>query len=156
MAHHNALCNFAFSILDDKDMAKDVVQDVFLNLWQKRDQLNIDTDVKSYLFTSTRNKCIEFIRKMKLVKKYEDFVRQTQSNEFNIEEDADKYMRKERLYASIRQLPPKCKEVFLMSKQNGLTYSEIADELSISPKTVENHMGRALRLLREMLLIKTK
>ena len=63
-------------------------------------------------------------------------------------------MLKEKLFNSIRQLPPKCRDVFTMSKINGLTYSEIANELGISPKTVENQMGRALRLLREFM--KTK
>jgi len=76
------------------------------------------------------------------------------SSSINIDDEADKYVLKEKLFNSIRQLPPKCRDVFTMSKINGLTYSEIANELGISPKTVENQMGRALRLLRE--IMKTK
>ena len=68
--------------------------------------------------------------------------------EDNMDHESEKYMRIERLYTYVRQLPPKCQQVFILSKMNGLTYREIAEELNISIKTVENQIGRALHLLR--------
>ena len=154
--YYNPLCNFANTILFDGGKAEDAVQDVFIKMWQKRDTLAGLENVKSYLFTATKNKCIEYLRKLKLDRKLseENQSRLEMSSSINIEDEADKYVLKEKLFNSIRQLPPKCRDVFTMSKINGLTYSEIAEELGISPKTVENQMGRAMRLLREMM--KTK
>ncbi len=154
--YYNPLCNFANTILYDSSKAEDAVQDIFVKMWQKKDTLGDLDNVKSYLFTATRNKCIEYLRKLKLDKKLseENQSRLEMSSSINIDEEADKYVLKEKLFNSIRQLPPKCREVFTMSKINGLTYSEIADELGISPKTVDNQIGRAMRLLREMM--KTK
>lgn len=73
------------------------------------------------------------------------------SASLNIEEEAEKHLLKQKLYNSVRQLPPKCREVFMLSKVNGLTYSEIAEQLGISVKTVENQMGKALRTLRNLM-----
>ena len=148
--YYNPLCNFAASILKDKKLAEDVVHDVFEKLWDKRSELNINDNEKSYLFTSVRNKAIEVIRKNKSDQKLEvDYINSTLEN--GLDEVSDKYLLKEKLYRSIRQLPPKCQKVFLLNKINGLTYIEIADDLDISVKTVENHMGKAFRLLREMM-----
>lgn len=154
--YYNPLCNFANAILYDSNKAEDAVQDVFVKMWQKKATVGGLENVKSYLFTATKNKCIEYLRKLKLDRKLseENESRLEMSSSINIDDEADKYVLKEKLFNSIRQLPPKCRDVFTMSKINGLTYSEIADELGISPKTVENQMGRALRLLREMM--KTK
>ena len=151
--YYNPLCNFANTILYDSIKAEDAVQDVFVKMWQKKEKVRDLDNVKSYLFTSTKNKCIEYLRKLKLDRKLseENESRLEMSSSINIDDEADKYVLKEKLFNSIRQLPPKCRDVFTMSKINGLTYSEIADELGISPKTVENQIGRALRLLREMM-----
>ena len=151
--YYNPLCNFANSILYDSTKAEDAVQDVFVKMWQKKDTVGGLENVKSYLFQATKNKCIEYLRKLKLDKKLseENESRLEMSSSINTDDEAEKYVLKEKLFNSIRQLPPKCRNVFTMSKINGLTYSEIAEELDISPKTVENQIGRALRLLREMM-----
>lgn len=154
--YYNPLCNFASTILHSRIKAEDAVQDVFIKMWQKKDTVGGLENVKAYLFTATKNKCFEYLRKLKLERKLseENESRLEMSSSINIDDEADKYVLKEKLFNSIRQLPPKCRDVFTMSKINGLTYSEIAIELGISPKTVENQMGRALRLLRE--IMKTK
>ena len=154
--YYNPLCNFACTILYDSNKAEDAVQDVFVKMWQKKEKVGELEYVKSYLFTATRNKCIEYLRKLKLDRKLseQNEKRLEMSSSMNIDDEAEKYVLKEKLFNSIRQLPPKCQEVFTMSKINGLTYSEIADELGISPKTVDNQIGRALRLLREMMKAK--
>lgn len=151
--YYNPLCNFANSILYDSVKAEDAVQDVFVKMWQKKESIDGLENIKSYLFRATKNKCIEYLRKLKLDQKLsEENARRIEvSSSINTDDEADKYLLKEKLFKSIRQLPPKCRNVFTLSKINGLTYNEIAEELDISSKTVENQMGRALRLLREMM-----
>lgn len=146
--YHNALCNFAFGFMNDRSKAEDVVQDVFVKFWMKRHEIDESKNIKSFLFFSTRNRAIEIIRRNTLdntmkASKIRD-VGDTAEND----KEADKFMLKDKLFASIRQLPPKCQEVFKMSKLNGLTYAEIATELDISVKTVENQIGKALKILR--------
>lgn len=133
------------------DLAEDIVQEVFVSLWQKREQIKLTTSIKNYLFQSTRNKAIEIIRRNKLESEYVSEELNKNENSYEIEVEANNYMLKEKLNRSIRQLPPKCREIFVLSKMNGLTYGEIAEELNLSVKTVENQIGRGLKLLRGML-----
>lgn len=74
-----------------------------------------------------------------------------EADRISVDEEADNYLLREFMYKSIRQLPPKCQEVFMMNKINGLTYREIAEDLDISVKTVENQIGKAYRILRELM-----
>ncbi len=148
MTYYNVLCNYAKSFVSDSELAKDVVQEVFMNLWKKRHDIDESRDLKSYLFTSTRNKSIELLRKNKRIQSLANTLEQDSTE---IVQEIDEFTLKEKMFASIRQLPPKCRQVLLLSKQNGLTYTEIAEELNISVKTVENHMGKALKQLRQML-----
>ena len=136
--HYRPLCNVAFRISGDLDQAEDIVQDVFLKIWNQQDLLNVDQNIKSYMYTMVRNHALEIIRRQQIGARFLTIV----------------YMYDlilDRIYISIRQLPPKCAQVFTMAKVNGLSYSQIADNMHISVKTVENHMGKALRLLRAML-----
>lgn len=148
-AYYNPLCNFASSIVNDKKLAQDVVQDVFTNLWAKRKSLQLGEQEKSYLFTAVKNKALEKLRK----KASDADVAQvlTIMRDQSVEAQADKYLLREEINKSVRQLPPKCQQIFKLSKENGLTYSEIAEELGISVKTVENQIGKAYRMLRESL-----
>lgn len=150
--YYNPLCNFAASITSDRKMAQDVVQDVFTKLWDKRSELKINTSEKSYLFQAVKHRAFEILRKRKNESKLNvrDF-EESYSREKDIEEQANKFMLKEFLYSSIRQLPPKCQEIFVLNKVNGLTYNEIADDLDISVKTVENQIGKAYRKLRVLM-----
>lgn len=150
----NPLCNYAYTIIPNRVQVKDVVQDVFMHMWEKRESLHVDGDLKSYLFKSTYYKCIEKIRQHKAqqrlvaAKKSDDLYHETSLNFLDISEN---YLLKERINNSVRQLPPKCQEVFLLSRKNGLTYEEIANSLGISKKTVENHVMKALDFLRKNL-----
>ncbi len=104
--------------------------------------------MKSYLFRAVKNKAVEKLRQKK---SYEQMIQHF--SELSAEEDqrAERLMKMERINSSLRHLPPKCRQVFTMHKFNGLTYAEIAEELDISIKTVENHMLKAIKLLREHL-----
>ncbi len=144
--YYNPLCNFAFTIVKDKKTAQDAVQDVFAKLWAKKDEITIKTNEKSYLFTAVKNRSLEILRKEAIDAK----VNKADYNQIadDVDEEASKYMLKEKLYNSIRQLPPKCQEIFVLTKVNGLTYAEVAEELNISVKTVENQIGKGYRKLR--------
>lgn len=150
--YYNPLCNFATTIVKDHKMAQDVVQDVFTGLWDKREVISIDTNEKSYLFQAVKNRALEMLRKQKNDVKIStaDYNEIYDSNDA-LDEQARKYMLKEYLYSSIRQLPPKCQEIFVLNKMNGLTYNEIAIDLDISVKTVENQIGKAYRKLRDLM-----
>lgn len=120
-------------------------------MWKNRDKIEITPAIKSYLFTSTKNKVLEFIRRNKMTEDHQDKIRINELIRHDIEDEAEKYVRIEKIHSAINDLPPKCREIFKMSKINGLSYSEIANYLNISQKTVENQVVRALKLLREKL-----
>lgn len=157
-SHYRPLCNLAFRICGDLDQAEDVVQDIFVKIWNTQDMLQEDNNVKSYIYTMVRNKALELVRRTNIGAKVtkEILYLHTNTNEEEIDDaEIENFQLLDKIYVSIRQLPPKCGEVFTLSKVNGLTYSQIAGQLDISIKTVENHMGKALRLLREMLVKQT-
>lgn len=148
----NGLANYAFSILKDKDAAKDVVQDVFLDLWNKREILIIKTSLEAYLVRSVKFKSIDFIRKDKTKQQYIANVTPLSSLQTATEDDNSlEDERKQQLSYAIAQLPTKCRQVFMLSRGSGYTYKEIAEEMEISVKTVENQISRAFNLLRQKL-----
>lgn len=151
--NYNALCNYAFSYLNNHDLSEDAVQDVFVHIWQNRDNLKKDIEIVPYLFTSVKNKALEILRKheseINKIQGLSDHNMALNENDSNL--DYKKYMLLEKLNNSIRQLPDKCRDIFVLSKVNGLTYSEIADLRNLSKKTVENHISNALKILRNKL-----
>ncbi len=149
--YYNPLCNFAYSILRNKTKAEDIVQDVLLKMWEKRLEIDINSKLKNYLFTSVKNKSLEYIRSEKSERdKISDYtVLQSRLTDDKIDKEATILMMKEELNNSIRHLPPKCRDIFVLSKLQGLTYNEIAELKDISVKTVETQVSIALRNLRE-------
>ena len=148
---YNSLCNYAYSILKDFDQAEDVVQDIFVVIWNKRNENNIDkSKIENYLIRSIKFKCIDIQRKEVVQRKHKEETLHITSDIVN--EDINEYLDyKTILYKTIDQLPKKTKEVFILSKINGHSYQEIANKLEISIKTVENQMGRAFKHIREIL-----
>ncbi len=148
--YFTGLCVFARQYVFDNDKVKDIVHDVFINIWEKGELYENDALVKAYLFTSVKNRCFNFIRDQKKFNKEGDdaFNYQGASQENNATEfkELEELIRKE-----IENLPEKCKEVFILSRYEELKYAEIAEKLDISVKTVEAHMSKALKILRENL-----
>lgn len=136
--------------MKNRDASSDIVQDVFVYIWEKRDQIDLDRNIKSYLFQTTYHRSINYLKQNKNVPLTDDQYKlsHTIKDEELFEQEAILYSKKEKIYNSLRHLPPKCKEVFVLSRQNGLTYAEIAKSMGISPKTVENHMVKALSIIR--------
>lgn len=149
--YYSALCRFAYQKVRDWEVAEDVVQDVFADLWRRRKQLQITTSLKSYLYTATKNRSLNHIQKEKRHSELQQtFVEQGAFTEpAEPEEETDELQG--RIKTAIESLPPKCREVFELSRFEGMTYQEIADEMGIAKKTVENQMGKALGLLRTSL-----
>ena len=149
--HYVPLCNYANSILRNDTLAEDLVQDVFFHLWKNNSTLDLVENMSSFLFTSVKNKAFEHIRADKAYKKALSGYKEGGIQD-KIDPDmsslTQKYMGLERLSSLMRHLPPKCRNVFALHKLNGLTYAEIAASEGISIKTVENHMIKALKILR--------
>jgi RNA polymerase sigma-70 factor (ECF subfamily) len=151
--YYGDLCSFACSFLKDLPASEEIVQDIFFNLWTKRDVIEIKTSIKSYLYQSTRNRCLNTIKHIEVREKYKLFNEEQRSYNESIEEDPMiESELAQRIENAIEALPRERKRIFKMSRYEGLKYREIAEELDISQKTVENQMGKALRFLKEQLI----
>ena len=159
LSYFPRLLRFAREYVAVEEDAENIVQDVFLTLWERRDELKIQVTT-SYLFVLIKNRCIDHLRRMKhavIGKKrmQEHFDYEQQMKLYSLEAldpvlvaDTDV----ERIiHHAINSLPPKCREVFVLHKIDGKKYRDIAEEMNISVSTVENHMSIALRKLREQL-----
>ena len=135
--------------MKDFDAAKEIVQDAFFNLWEKRDTIDMDRPVKSYLTMVIHNKCSNYLRDNN---KFDAYVLHIE-NLLDIPEyvDADSMVESElksKIDVAISELPEKCREVFVMNRYDNLKYLEIAERLQISVKTVETQMSKALQMMR--------
>lgn len=154
--YYALMCSIAYEYVEDYYTSQNIVEDVMLSIWEKRQQLNISTSIKSYLLTSVHNKCIDHLR--------------SQSREaevFSLESEIglsscyipDQEMfeqivlteLEEQIERIIQSMPEECKRVFLLSRYGNKSYAEIADKLNISVNTVKYHIKKALSLLREEL-----
>jgi RNA polymerase sigma-70 factor, ECF subfamily len=139
------------SIVQSRAVAEEIVQDVLLELWRRRESLVSSSSPQAYLFQSTRNRSLNHVRHERVVKQGEPYARRPESTESM----AHAHMVEDEMQAAVRQavasLPDRCREVFELSRTHGLKYNDIAVVLGISVKTVEAQMGKALRILREVL-----
>ncbi|MDE6552615.1 MAG: RNA polymerase sigma-70 factor [Muribaculaceae bacterium] len=135
---------FALRIVDDAQSAEDIVEDCFAKAWQMTEEGKEFDDFKAYMYRSVRNGCISFIRARKETVGIE-YIPEVD------EETVDTSERDARLWKAIDSLPEKCREVFLLSKRDGLSNDEIAERMGISVKTVKNQMTKAFSRLREEL-----
>ncbi len=157
--HYAPLCHFAQRFVFNLDTAREIVQDVFIRIWEKRSSLPAEISLKTYLYTSVRNKCLDYLKHLNVENEFKKErikeVLDPGNNSFNsIGHPLDGLITKELENAikdAINNLPEKCREIFELSRFEGLKYLEIADELNISVKTVETQMSRAFKSLREKL-----
>ncbi|GAC1421741.1 MAG: RNA polymerase sigma-70 factor [Flavisolibacter sp.] len=146
--YYNKLCNYAYSFLKDFNSCEDIVQEVFEKIWSNHKDLISDSGIRYYLFTSVRNNCLTRLGKNKKYAWVELNDNDALVNPtLELKEDST-YNYKELLQQAMQQLPPKCKEVFLLSRLGKQSYQEIADQLGISIKTVETQISKALKILR--------
>jgi len=146
--YHKPLCLYAYSLSNDHDGAKDIVQNVLITIWERRKILPEITHFKNYLYKSVYN---EFLNKTRGSGRMMIFEKEYFEGLNNFVNDQDENETKKLLKIlnnEIENLPPKCKETFLLCKKDGLTYIEVADYLNVSIKTVEAHMNKAFHELR--------
>ncbi|MCW8813909.1 MAG: RNA polymerase sigma-70 factor [Chlorobium sp.] len=145
------LIYFSRRYVRDKQIAENIIQDVFLTIWQNKKNLNPTKNIQSYLFTAVKNESLKQLRHLNVENQQRENVSGLSIVELNPDETIDQKELREELNKAINDLPDKCREIFAMSRFDQLKYSEIADILGISVKTVETQMGRALKKLREQL-----
>lgn len=146
--HYRPLCAFAIQYVKSSDDAEEIVQDLFVKIWQDRQKVNITSSIKAYLFTAVRNRCLNALGKSKRNQALNEEMVVADQNEVDEDEVA---LRNAKIHAAIEELPEMRRKVFKMSRFEGLKYKEIAEQLGISIKTVENQMGNALKTLRSEL-----
>lgn len=150
--YYQPLCGYANKILADIDCAEEIVQEIFFQLWQKREDLPEIASFKSYIYRSVHNACLNFIKHKKIEQKHTDHILYVQEN---AKEDfvdlAETNQLQDKIRQAIDKLPTERKKIFLMIRYDDLKYSEVAEKLGISIKTVENQMGSALKLMRQEL-----
>ncbi|GGE96100.1 RNA polymerase sigma factor [Flavobacterium limi] len=154
--YHHKLCVYANSLVKNIYSAEDIVQNVFIKVWEQRIRLKSDHSIKSFLYKLVYNEFIDLYRKnqslFSLEKTYYDAL-----NSVVLEDDSESFQRVLKVVnKEIESLPPKCKEVFILSKKEGLTNIEIAEHLDVSIKTVEAQITKAFSILRSSLEEKVK
>lgn len=139
----------AYKKIGDRELAKDIVQDLFAAIWKNRQVLNIETTLSNYLYTSVRNRVIDVWAKEKNRNKYlASLTLESTVSNGNIVELLQEKMLAEQIENTLKQLPPRVRQIFEMSRNQYLTYREIAQELQISEHTVRGYIKEALRALR--------
>ncbi|MEG1400985.1 RNA polymerase sigma-70 factor [Bacteroides sp.] len=148
--NYSSLCNVAYRFISDRDECEDIVQETFVAVWNNGKDSLPEKEFVAYMAGAVRNNCISFLRKRRLDTVSIDEVTSS-SVVISIDDTDDERERviEDVLEKALSILPPKCREVFLMSKLKGMKYREIAEATGTSEKTVENHMGKAMKTLRE-------
>ncbi|MCY1719479.1 RNA polymerase sigma-70 factor [Prolixibacteraceae bacterium Z1-6] len=152
------LLHFALGFLRDKEVAEEIVSDVYVRIWKNREEILNIQNLKSYLFICVKNGCLSHLRKMRnekivLIDEYNDFLF------LPVDGPEDDSTDKEviaKIYQAIETLPPKCKLAFTLAKINGLKHKEIAEVMDVSEKTVNNHLVSAVKKITEMLGVEKK
>lgn len=147
--YYKKLVEYAFVHLKDIDNAEEIVQDLFYQLWNKKEKLEISTSLKSYLYRSVHNNCLLRLQHESIKHKHENYVR---SKDMDYSPEPIDYVKagelEKKINATIEAFPGRTKTIFKMNRFEGFKYHEIAEKLSISIKTVEANMGKALKTLR--------
>jgi RNA polymerase sigma-70 factor (family 1) len=150
-----SLVRYAKKIVKDHDSAEEIVQDLFFRFWQDKEKIRIESSLNGYLFRAVHNRCLHWIEHNRVVEKHAQEIMLMEAD--NSETPAEIIHYKElqvKIAEILERLPEKCGRIFCMNRFDGLKYSEIAEKLSVSVKTVEANMGRALKEFRKALIEK--
>ena len=146
--YFSPLVGFAYQYVEDGDIAKDIVQEVFSKVWNQSNELEIRTNIKSYLFGAVRNACLNHLRHEKVKEAHENEAGQAFIDGVDFLEMEEL---EEKINEALNKLPEKRRQIFELSRFEEKKYHEIASELDVSIKTVETQMSRALKTMREVL-----
>jgi RNA polymerase sigma-70 factor (family 1) len=147
-----SLVKYSKRLIKDQDTAEEIVQDLFFKLWQDRDKIKIESSLNGYLFRAVHNRCLHHFEHLKVVERH---AQEMTTEKYESPEDPVEKLQYKELQARIalilERLPERCGQIFMMNRFEGLKYSEIAKKLSVSIKTVESNMGKALKEFRKAL-----
>ncbi|NWJ53025.1 MAG: RNA polymerase sigma-70 factor [Bacteroidetes bacterium] len=147
--YYAALCSSANFYVKQPTIAEEIVQGVFVDFWINRKNIPSQSSVKGYLMTSVKHDCLDFLKHKKIEEQYADQFKDEMMDSYeDIFADLVNKDLQEALNNAINKLPQQCKEIFLMSRFKYMSYKEIATSLSLSIKTIENQMGKALKIVR--------
>jgi RNA polymerase sigma-70 factor, ECF subfamily len=148
-----SLVRYAGKLIKDHDTAEEIVQDLFFRIWQNKENLIIRSSLNGYLYRSVHNSCLHHIEHQKVVVKHSVEMSVEPKESPDSPDDILSYKElQDKVARILERLPEKCGRIFSMSRFEGLKYSEIADRLSVSVKTVEANMGKALKEFRKALI----
>lgn len=150
------LCNFVLRYTRSPADSEDLIQDVFLNIWRNRDSLSCEGSFKAYLYKAVRNKALNYLKHKKIEKEWKEEKEEIEnpfvkSPAVYIHERESFIEIEDAITKAVEQLPARRKMIFLLSREEGLTYQEIADVLDISVNTVETQISRSITLIRHIL-----
>lgn len=148
---YEPVCKAIFRFVQDPGLTEDLAQEVFVRFWEKRENIQVDSNLPAYLRRMAVNEALAYLRKKTRYLADELPVQLPGQQVAAADEQLATEELSQRIAAAINTLPPRCRAVFQLSRFEEKTYQEIADTLDISIKTVENQMGKALRILREKL-----
>jgi RNA polymerase sigma-70 factor (ECF subfamily) len=153
-SHFKSLHAYACTLLRDSTAAEEIVQTIFVRLWEKKEALTIREKLSSYLYRAVHNESLNYLQHLKRKSAYQSHAmrQHTHDNKENASEKIGLRELESRLEKAMNELPEQCRTIFQLSRFEELKYKEIADRLDLSIKTVENQMGKALRLMRLKLL----
>jgi RNA polymerase sigma-70 factor, ECF subfamily len=147
------LRNYAFSFVREQTLAEDIVQTIFLRLWDKIEVLNVADSVAAYLYRAVYNESLNVLKRSKVRRSYHSWLnRHMKDQTDNAQKNLQLQELERQLRAAINELPEQCRTIFQLSRYEELRYRDIGARLGISVKTVENQMGKALKLLRARLI----
>lgn len=149
---YTSLVRYAKAILRDHDTSEEIVQELFFRLWQDRESLTINSSLKGYLFRSVHNRALHYIEHLQVVARHAgEMAAMTDQSTESVTETIYFSELQARVARVLERLPERCSEIFRMNRFEGLKYNEIAEKLSVSMKTVEANMGKALKEFRKAL-----
>jgi RNA polymerase sigma-70 factor (ECF subfamily) len=147
-----SLVRFAKTLIKDHDTAEEIVQELFFRLWQDKEKIKIVSSLNGYLFKSVHNRCLHYIEHRKVVERHAQEMLYEQAERAESPTEILHYKElQSKIVRILEKLPERCGKIFYMNRFEGLKYAEIAEKLSISIKTVEANMGRALKEFRKAL-----
>jgi len=149
--YYAPLVVYACKYVSDIDIAREIVQDFFVRLYEKRQSLSIDTSVKSYLYRSVYNCCINYFNQRNIQEKHLKSIDLERDDEENLEREINTVELQQQINKVINSLPAKCQRIFKMNRYEGLKNEEIAQLLNLSKRTVETQISKALKILRKRL-----
>jgi RNA polymerase sigma-70 factor (ECF subfamily) len=151
--YYKPLCTHAFSIVKDMDSAEDIVQEFFYNFWKNKESFSPKISLNAYLYKSVYNNSLHYLEHLTIKQKYFDKITFENKDEIPAEQLANVEMHdlQKIINSTLQQMPERCSKIFRMNRFEGKKYHEIAEILSVSIKTVEADMGKALQLFRKTL-----